>query len=127
MAPELAEFFWSVKLPVYQGYGLTETSPIVAANLPVANKVGTVGRPIPHVEVKIAEDGEVLVKGACVMQGYYNKAEETRAVFTPDGWFCTGDIGKVDADGYVSITDRKKELLKTAGANLWLPRPLKTC
>lgn len=124
LAPELAEFFWSVKLPVYQGYGLTETSPIVAANLPVANKVGTVGRPIPHVEVKIAEDGEVLVKGACVMQGYYNKAEETRAVFTPDGWFCTGDIGKVDADGYVSITDRKKELLKTAGGKFVAPAPI---
>ena len=124
LAPELAEFFWSVKLPVYQGYGLTETSPIVAANLPVANKVGTVGRPIPHVEVKIAEDGEVLVKGACVMQGYYNKAEETRVVFTPDGWFCTGDIGKVDADGYLSITDRKKELLKTAGGKFVAPAPI---
>ena len=124
LAPELAEFFWSVNLPVYQGYGLTETSPIVAANLPVANKVGTVGRPIPHVEVKIAADGEVLVKGACVMQGYYNKPDETRAVFTPDGWFCTGDIGKLDADGYLSITDRKKELLKTAGGKFVAPAPI---
>jgi long-chain acyl-CoA synthetase len=124
LAPELAEFFWSVNLPVYQGYGLTETSPIVAANLPVANKVGTVGRPIPHVQAKIAEDGEVLVKGACVMQGYYNKPDETRAVFTPDGWFCTGDIGKLDADGYLSITDRKKELLKTAGGKFVAPAPI---
>ncbi len=94
LAPELAEFFWSVNLPVYQGYGLTETSPIVAANLPPANKVGTVGRPIPHVKVRIAEDGEILVKGPCVMQGYYRKPEETREVFTGDGWFCTGDIGQ---------------------------------
>ena len=124
LAPELAEFFWSVSLPVYQGYGLTETSPIVAANLPVANKVGTVGRPIPHVEVKIADDGEVLVKGACVMQGYYNKPDETRAAFTEDGWFCTGDIGKLDAAGYLSITDRKKELLKTAGGKFVAPAPI---
>ena len=94
LAPELAEFFWSVGLPVYQGYGLTETSPIVTANLPPANKVGTVGRPIPHVQVRIADDGEILVKGPCVMQGYYHKPEETRQVLTPDGWFCTGDIGK---------------------------------
>jgi long-chain acyl-CoA synthetase len=124
LAPELAEFFWSVNLPVYQGYGLTETSPIVAANLPVANKVGTVGKPIPHVELKIADDGEVLVRGACVMQGYYNKPDETRAVFTPDGWFSTGDIGKLDADGYLSITDRKKELLKTAGGKFVAPAPI---
>lgn len=124
LARELAEFFWSVNLPVYQGYGLTETSPIVAANLPSANKVGTVGKAIPHVEVKIAEDGEVLVKGACVMQGYYNKPEETRATFTADGWFCTGDIGNLDADGYLSITDRKKELLKTAGGKFVAPAPI---
>ena len=125
LAPELAEFFWSVNLPVYQGYGLTETSPIVAANLPTANKLGTVGdRPIPDVQVKIAEDGAVLVKGPCVMQGYYNKPGDTRAVFTPDGWFCTGDIGKLDADGYLSITDRKKELLKTGGGKFVAPAPI---
>ncbi len=124
LATELAEFFWSVGLPVYQGYGLTETSPIVAANLPVANKVGTVGRPIPHVQVRIADDGEVLVKGTCVMQGYYRKPDQTKEVFTPDGWFCTGDIGKLDADGYLSITDRKKELLKTAGGKFVAPAPI---
>jgi long-chain acyl-CoA synthetase len=124
LAPELAEFFWSVNLPVYQGYGLTETSPIAAANLPPANKVGTVGRPIPHVQIRIAEDGEILVKGPCVMQGYYHKPEETRQVFTPDGWFCTGDIGKIDSDGYLVITDRKKELLKTAGGKFVAPAPI---
>jgi len=124
LAPELAEFFWSVNLPVYQGYGLTETSPIVAANLPPANKVGTVGRPIPHVQLRIADDGEILVKGPCVMQGYYHKPEETSQAFTTDGCFCTGDIGRLDPDGYLIITDRKKELLKTAGGKFVAPAPI---
>jgi long-chain acyl-CoA synthetase len=124
LATELAEFFWSVNLPVYQGYGLTETSPIVTANLPPANKVGTVGRPIPHVELRIAADGEILVKGPCVMQGYYNKPEATREVLTDDGWFSTGDIGKIDADGYLVITDRKKEMIKTAGGKFVAPAPI---
>jgi long-chain acyl-CoA synthetase len=124
LARELTEFFWSVNLPVYQGYGLTETSPIVAANLPMANKVGTVGRPIPHVQVSIAEDGEVLVKGPCVMQGYYRKPNDTREAFTAEGWFGTGDIGRLDEDGYLIITDRKKELLKTAGGKFVAPAPI---
>ena len=124
LSRELAEFFWGVGVPVYQGYGLTETSPVVSANCPNANRVGSVGKPIRHVNVRIAEDGEIFVHGPCVMRGYYEKPEETRAVISRDGWLATGDIGRVDADGYLYVTDRKKDLFKTAAGKFVAPQPI---
>ena len=124
LSRELAEFFWAVGVPVYQGYGLTETSPVVSANYPGANKVGTVGRPIENVSVRIAEDGEILVKGPCVMKGYYQKPEDTSAVISPDGWLATGDIGRLDEEGYLYVTDRKKDLFKTAAGKFVAPQPI---
>jgi long-chain acyl-CoA synthetase len=121
LAKELAEFFWSIGVEVYQGYGLTETSPVVSANTPKANKVGTVGRPIPNVQVKFDGDGEILVKGPCVMQGYYKRPDDTHETISQDGWLRTGDIGELDEDGYLIITDRKKELLKTAAGKFVAP------
>ena len=124
LSRELAEFFWAVGVPVYQGYGLTETSPVVSANYPSANKVGTVGQPIANVGVRIAEDGEIFVHGPCVMKGYYEQPEETRAVISADGWLATGDIGVLDADGYLYVTDRKKDLFKTAAGKFVAPQPI---
>jgi len=124
LARELAEFFWAVGVVIYQGYGLTETSPVVSTNGPEANKVGTVGRPIAHVEVRIAEDGEILVRGPCVMLGYYKNPEETRAVLDGDGWLRTGDVGYLDPEGYLVVTERKKDLLKTAGGKFVAPQPI---
>src|ERR1700676_5045531 len=124
LARELAEFFWTVGVPVYQGYGLTETSPVVSANYPGANKVGTVGKPIEHVSVRIAEDGEILVHGPCVMKGYYQKPADTSAVISQDGWLTTGDIGRLDEEGYLYVTDRKKDLFKTAAGKFVAPQPI---
>jgi long-chain acyl-CoA synthetase len=123
LSKELAEFFWAVGIPIYQGYGLTETSPIVSSNYP-DNRMGSSGKPIPNVQVRAAEDGEILVKGPCIMQGYYKNPEATREVLTEDGWFRTGDIGYVDKDNYLFITDRKKDLLKTAAGKFVAPQPI---
>ena len=123
LSQALAEFLWTVGIPIYQGYGLTETSPIVSSNYP-ENRMGSSGKPIPNVQVRAAEDGEILVKGPCVMQGYYKNPEATREVLTEDGWFRTGDIGHVDKDNYLFITDRKKDLLKTAAGKFVAPQPI---
>ncbi len=124
IARELLEFFWAIGVKIYQGYGLTETSPVISTNQEQANRLGSVGRPIPNVDVRIAEDGEILVRGPCVMQGYYNKPEQTREAFTEDGWLKTGDIGWMDADGYLYVTDRKKDLIKTAAGKFVAPQPI---
>jgi long-chain acyl-CoA synthetase len=124
LSREIAEFFWAVGVPVYQGYGLTETSPVVSANYPGTNKVGTVGKPIENVNVRIAEDGEIMVQGPCVMKGYYQKPDDTKAVISSDGWLSTGDIGRFDEQGYLYVTDRKKDLFKTAAGKFVAPQPI---
>jgi long-chain acyl-CoA synthetase len=123
LAKELAEFFWAVGVPIYQGYGLTESSPVLTSNYP-NNRTGSSGQPIPNVELRIAEDGEILAKGPCIMQGYYKSAEATREVISMAGWFSTGDIGYLDKDNYLFITDRKKDLIKTAAGKFVAPQPI---
>jgi long-chain acyl-CoA synthetase len=123
LAKDLAEFFWSIGIPIYQGYGLTETSPVLTTNYP-QNRVGSSGKPIPNVLIRVASDGEILAKGPCVMQGYYKSPDATREVLTEDGWFHTGDIGHLDSDNYLFITDRKKDLLKTAAGKFVAPQPI---
>ncbi|MGB2750775.1 MAG: long-chain fatty acid--CoA ligase [Pyrinomonadaceae bacterium] len=121
LSDEIFLIFTGAGISIMQGYGLTETSPVISSNNPSAVKAGTVGRPIRNVNVRIAEDGEIEVSGPGVMAGYYHKEQATKEAFTADGWFRTGDIGTVDSDGYLKITDRKKELFKTSGGKYIAP------
>jgi long-chain acyl-CoA synthetase len=121
---DTAGWFADVGIRILEGYGLTETSPVIGLNNPQKYRIGTVGPVIANVEVRFAADGELEVRGPSVFPGYWNKPKETAESFTPDGWLKTGDIGNMDADGFLSITDRKKELLKTSGGKLIAPQPI---
>jgi long-chain acyl-CoA synthetase len=120
---ELAEWFATVGIRIHEGYGLTETSPVIAVNTPINHRIGTVGKTLPNIEVRIAEDGEILARGPSIFKGYWNRPEETKAALN-DGWFKTGDIGNIDKDGYLSVTDRKKDLIKTSGGKFIAPQPI---
>jgi long-chain acyl-CoA synthetase len=124
LGERLTHFFAGIGLDVYEGYGLTETSPTLTINRPGAWKPGTVGRPVAGTSIRIAADGEILAKGPQVFQGYWHNPEATAATFNDDGWLLTGDIGEIDSDGYLRITGRKKELIVTAAGKNVAPAPL---
>jgi long-chain acyl-CoA synthetase len=121
---DTAKWFASVGIALWEGYGLTETSPVIALNTPLRHRMGAVGMPLSNVELKFAEDGELLVRGPSVFAGYWQKPELNAECFDAEGWFRTGDIAHLDADGFLFITDRKKELLKTSGGKMVAPQPI---
>lgn len=124
LSDDIYLIFNGAGIPIMQGYGLTETSPVITSNNPVTKRLGTVGKPIRNMQIRIAGDGEIEATGPGVMLGYYNKPDATRDTFTEDGWFKTGDVGELDPDGFLKITDRKKELFKTSGGKYIAPSPI---
>jgi len=121
---DTAKWFAAAGIALWEGYGLTETSPVIALNTPIKHRMGSAGFPLPNVELKFAGDGELIVRAPSVFSGYWQKPEATAECFDADGWFSTGDIGHFDADGFLYITDRKKELLKTSGGKMVAPQPI---
>jgi long-chain acyl-CoA synthetase len=126
LSGEVAEFFDAISLNLFQGYGMTECSPVIATNYPGSNKRGSVGKPLSGVEVRIAEDGEIQVRGDLVMSHYWENPEATTETIDGDGWLSTGDVGHLDKDGFLYITDRKKDLLVTSGGKNIAPQPIET-